>query len=84
MASVPILIYLAAFPLWPRTKKFCNVHAFAALDLLSALLWCIAWIVMATYVGTGKGKNGCDDFSYGSPGKCKLATGDIILSVIAL
>lgn len=52
--------------------------------MVSLVLWGVAWIVMATYVGSGKGKNGCEDFSYGSPGKCKLATGDIILAVIIL
>lgn len=29
-------------------------------------------------------KSGCDAFGYGSPGKCKLSTGTVILGVVIL
>ncbi|KAI5302852.1 hypothetical protein KEM56_000280 [Ascosphaera pollenicola] len=88
--TYPALIYLACFPMWPRTARFSNPYAFVTLDLLFGLLWFVAWICIATYVGTGKSegeskdskKTGCDAFAYGSPGKCKLSTGTTILGVI--
>ncbi|KAI5288248.1 vesicle formation at the endoplasmic reticulum [Ascosphaera aggregata] len=90
--TYPALIYLACFPVWPRTMRFANPYAFVTLDLLFALLWFIAWLCIATYVGTGKSRgksnqedtkqSGCDAFAYGSPGKCKLSTGTVILGVI--
>ncbi|KAI5292867.1 hypothetical protein KEM52_006011 [Ascosphaera acerosa] len=88
--TYPALIYLACFPLWPRTMRFANPYAFVTLDMLFGLLWFVAWVCIATYVGTGKSegsgkhkdKSGCDAFAYGSPGKCKLSTGTIVLGVI--
>lgn len=31
-----------------------------------------------------KEKSGCDAFGYGSPGKCKLSTGTVVLGVVIL
>ena len=45
---------------------------------------------MASYVASGKGKGdndkktGCDNFKYGSPGRCKLSTGVTILGVMIM
>lgn len=52
--SIPALIYLAAVPMWPRTRRFGNPYAFAALDGLFTLLWFAAWICIASYVAAGK------------------------------
>ncbi|PGH20352.1 hypothetical protein AJ80_03620 [Polytolypa hystricis UAMH7299] len=95
--SIPALIYLAAIPLWPRTRRFANVYAFAALDVVYSVLWFSAWVAVATYVATGKSqgsgddsdddddsddkKTGCEAFAFGSPAKCKLSTGTVILGV---
>lgn len=86
--------------MWPRTRRFGNPYAFAALDGLFTLLWFAAWICIASYVAAGKSakpddndkdknkdkeeKSGCDAFGYGSPGKCKLSTGTCILGVFIL
>ena len=45
---------------------------------------------MASYVASGKGKGdnegktGCNNFKYGSPGRCKLSTGVTILGVLIM
>ncbi len=45
---------------------------------------------MASYIASGKGrgekegKSGCDNFKYGSPGRCKLSTGVMILGVLIM
>jgi len=88
--SMPILIYLAMVPMWSRAQRFSNVYAFATLDGLSAFLWLSAWASMASYVASGKGKgdnhkkSGCDNFKYGSPGRCELSTATTILGVIIM
>lgn len=75
-------------PMWSRAQKFANVYAFAVLDGVSIILWLSAWASMASYVASGKGKggdnkkSGCDNFKYGSPGRCKLSTGVTILGVM--
>ncbi|KAL1956239.1 hypothetical protein VTO42DRAFT_7499 [Malbranchea cinnamomea] len=93
--SIPALIYLTAVPAFPRTRRFGNVYAFAAVDGLFTLLWFVAWVCIASYVAAGKsaepedederkekeGKSGCDGFAYGSPAKCRLSTGTCILGV---
>lgn len=81
-------------PMWSRARKFSNVYAFAALDLLSVILWLSAWASTASYVAQGKSegssetkdqeKSGCDNFKYGSPGRCKLATGTTVLGVFIM
>lgn len=86
--------------MWPRARRFGNVYAFATLDCLFVVLWFSAWVAVASYVASGKSKGasdaekdkdkdkekktGCDAFAYGSPGKCKLSTGTVILGVIVL
>lgn len=97
--SIPALIYLVAVPLFPRARRFGNVYAFATVDLLFVILWFSAWVAVASYVAEGKQKGedaqnadknnkdkktGCDAFAYGSPGKCQLSTGTVILGVIVL
>jgi translocation protein SEC72 len=77
-------------PMWSRARRFSNVYAFATLDTLSIILWLSAWASVASYVtaGKGKGKNdkatGCDNFEFGSPGRCKVSEGIIILGVIVM
>lgn len=84
-------------PMWSRARRFSNVYAFATLDMLSAFLWLTAWASVASYVAQGKSegkdegnadnveqKSGCDNFKYGSPGRCQLATGTTILGVFIM
>lgn len=77
-------------PMWSRAQRFANVYAFAAIDGAFVILWLSAWASVASYVlgGKGKGKNkkgsGCDNFKYGSPGRCKLSEATIILGVIIM
>ncbi len=74
-------------PMWSRARRFAHAYAYAALDTLFALFWFSAWIAVSSYVvsGKGKGKNkkkdGCDNFKYGSPAKCKLSEATIFLGV---
>ena len=77
-------------PMWSRARRFANVYAFACLDSLSVVLWLSAWAAVASYVtaGKGKGKNtdksGCDNFKYGSPGRCKLSETIIVFGVFEM
>ncbi|KKZ68520.1 hypothetical protein EMCG_05804 [[Emmonsia] crescens] len=93
--TVPALIYLAAVPLWPRTRKFGNAYAFAAVDVLFSILWFASWVAVASYVAAGKiagddddddkeqkEVSGCDAFKFGTPTKCNLSTGTIVLGVV--
>ena len=77
-------------PMWSRARRFSNVYAFAAIDMLSIILWLSAWSAMASYVSEGKGKGtnekatGCGNFKFGSPGRCKISQGIIILGVLVM
>ncbi|KAI9869675.1 MAG: hypothetical protein M1823_008991, partial [Watsoniomyces obsoletus] len=77
-------------PMWSRARRFSNVYAFAVLDGCSIFLWLTAWASMASYVASGKDagsdskKSGCDNFKYGSPGRCKLSTGITILGAMIM
>lgn len=80
-------------PMWSRAQRFANVYAFATLDGLSVVLWLSAWASMASYVSQGKSKgrdddedggSGCDNFGYGSAGRCRLSTGTTILGVFIM
>lgn len=77
-------------PMWSRARKFANVYAFASLDALSVLLWLTAWAAVASYLDSGKGKGdkkdaeGCDNFKYGSPGRCKLSGALVAFGVIQM
>jgi translocation protein SEC72 len=97
--TIPILIYLTMVPMWSRARKFQNVYAYAGLDMLSIILWLSAWAAMASYVSQGKSEgsdggdggnenedqgSGCDNFAFGSPGRCQLSTGVTILGVFIM
>jgi translocation protein SEC72 len=79
-------------PMWSRARKLSNVYAFATLDGLSIVLWLSAWAAMAAYVGAGSGNgdnedpdaSGCENFEYGSAGRCKLSTGVTVLGVFIM
>jgi translocation protein SEC72 len=77
-------------PMWSRARRFSNVYAFATLDALSVVFWLSAWAAVASYVSEGKGKgtnekaSGCDNFKFGSPGRCKTSEGVIFLGVIVM
>ena len=77
-------------PMWSRARRFANVYAFATLDVLSVILWLSAWAAVASYVSSGKGKgkntgkSGCDNFKYGSPGRCKLSETIIVFGVFEM
>jgi translocation protein SEC72 len=76
--------------MWSRAQRFSNVYAFAALDALSVILWLTAWAAVASYVseGKGKGKNdkatGCNNFKFGSPGRCNISQGIVVLGVFLM
>jgi translocation protein SEC72 len=78
--------------MWSRARRFANVYAFATIDSLSALLWLSAWAAVASYVSAGKGhgsstdskKTGCDNFKFGSPGRCKLSETIIVFGVFEM
>lgn len=90
--TIPILVYLVMVPMFSRSRRFSNMYAFAALDVISIILWLSAWASMASYVSGGKGKGdnkdkdktGCDNFAFGSPARCKISQGIIILGVILM
>ncbi|KAL9111131.1 MAG: hypothetical protein Q9227_004394 [Pyrenula ochraceoflavens] len=88
--SIPALIYLVMVPMWSRARRFSNVYAFLVIDACMVILWLSAWASVASYVvgGKGKGKNkkasGCDNFKYGSPGKCKLSEATIVLGLVIM
>jgi translocation protein SEC72 len=88
--TIPILIYLVMVPMWSRARRFANVYAFACLDSFSVILWLSAWAAVASYVSAGKGKgdkkdeSGCDNFKYGSPGRCKLSEAIIVFGVFEM
>ncbi|EXJ62694.1 hypothetical protein A1O7_03132 [Cladophialophora yegresii CBS 114405] len=88
--TIPILIYQVMVPMWSRARRFANVYAFASLDSFSVLLWLSAWAAVASYVSSGKGKgdnegkSGCDNFKYGSPGRCKLSEAVIVFGVFEM
>jgi translocation protein SEC72 len=77
-------------PMWSRARRFANVYAFATLDSVSVILWLSAWAAVASYVSAGKGKgkntdkSGCDNFKYGSPGRCKLSETIIFFGVVEM
>jgi translocation protein SEC72 len=76
--------------MWSRARRFANVYAFASLDSFSVILWLSAWAAVASYVSSGKGKgdkegkSGCDNFKYGSPGRCKLSEAIIVFGVLEM
>ncbi|KIW10254.1 hypothetical protein PV08_11216 [Exophiala spinifera] len=89
--TIPILIYLVMVPMWSRARRFANVYAFACVDGLAVVLWLSAWAAVASYVVAGKGKgdkkdgsSGCDNFKYGTPGRCKLSETIIVFGVFEM
>jgi len=85
---IPALLYLVMVPMWTRTRRFANVYAFAAVDMLFALLWFVAFCAITSWLVAGKGhgkekkKSGCENFKFGSETKCELAEAEIALGVI--
>ncbi|KAL8989663.1 MAG: hypothetical protein Q9169_008311, partial [Polycauliona sp. 2 TL-2023] len=78
---IPLLIYQAAIPQFERVKRFSNVYAHAAIDILLAIFWFAAFIAVATWTTYGikhgvarKGREGCDAFKWGGgASKCHLS-----------
>jgi len=62
--SIPALIYQVMVPMWTRAWRFANVYAYAAIDILYAILWFAASIAVAVWNGqhvpspTSNGKRG--------------------------
>lgn len=76
-------------PMWSRARRFANVYAFASVDSLAVILWLSAWAAVASYVSSGKGKgtgkgSGCDNFKYGSAGRCELGEAIIFFGVVEM
>ncbi|KAL8828512.1 MAG: hypothetical protein Q9191_002551 [Dirinaria sp. TL-2023a] len=79
--TIPLLVYQAATPIFPRLRRFCNPYAFAAIDVLLALFWLAAFAAVAAWTNAGK-DDGCSKFKYGSPGKCKLSEVTVGIGVV--
>lgn len=79
--------------MFPRTRKFANAYAFAAVDVLFLILWFSAAIAVGTWVNAGidagqaqknlKGA-GCEAFGWGSEKKCDLSQVQVGLAVMIL
>lgn len=88
--TLPVLMYLFMVPMFPRTRRFGNIYAFAIVDALAAILWLSGWAAVANYVVSGKGNGkvkdatGCDNFEYGSAAKCKISEATIIFGVVIM
>lgn len=79
--------------MFPRTRKFANPYAFAAVDILFLILWLSATIAVGAWVNEGidagqKKENakgaGCAAFGWGSVKKCDLSQVQIGLGVMIL
>lgn len=82
--------------MWSRTARFSSPHAHCIVDALLCLFWFAAWVALASYVASGKGKgsnsstndkansSGCDNFAHGSATKCKISEADIVFSVVLM
>lgn len=68
-------------PAWPRAARFANVYAYAAIDILFAILWFGSSIAVAAWVTAGiktaKDSDGsCAHFAFGEPSKCTITRTD--------
>lgn len=87
-----MLIYQSLTPMWSRTARFSNPHAHCIVDGLLILLWFSAWVSLASYVVSGKGKgdneddkaSGCANFAHGSASKCRISEADIVFCVLLM
>lgn len=80
--------------MFPRTRKFANPYAFAAVDVLFLIFWLSAAIAVSVWVNQGidagekketdKGKKGCAAFGSGSEKKCDLSQVQVGLGVMIL
>lgn len=84
--------------MWTRAWRFQNVYAYAAIDMLFAILWFAAFITVAVWRGRGMGggdggddddgddensdKGGCANFAFGSERKCNVAGATVGFGVI--
>lgn len=84
--------------MWSRAWRFANVYAYAAIDLLFAILWFAASIAVATWEAGGIGQGGtkpgkagkkksggdgsCSHFAYGSASKCTTSKASVGFGVI--
>ena len=83
--------------MWSRAWRFANVYAYAAVDVLFAILWFAASIAVGVWTGNGtsqsaKGKQdkqskgggggSCSDFAYGSASKCTTSKASVAFGVL--
>ncbi|KAJ2969288.1 hypothetical protein NQ176_g8744 [Zarea fungicola] len=69
--SIPAWIYLIMTPRFERTRRFANVHAMFAVDLLFVIIWLSAFATQAAY----NTANLCGT-------RCSLSKGIVALGVI--
>ena len=81
-------------PMWTRAWRFTNVYAYAAIDILFAILWFAAFISVETWEAEGirKGAKGkaakggddgaCSHFAYGSESKCTTSKASVGFGVV--
>ncbi|KAK6502720.1 hypothetical protein TWF506_003295 [Arthrobotrys conoides] len=83
--SVPIIIYTAMTPRWPRTVRFSHPIAQTALCFLSTILWFAGFVSLAVHnnegISRGEDKT-CATTVYGTPKICDLSRGAIGLGVV--
>jgi len=70
--------------MWTRARRFANIYAYLALDILFALLWFSAFIAVAAWEARGvregskiahdkTGNGTCAKFAYGSKSRCEVS-----------
>ncbi|EPS39653.1 hypothetical protein H072_6568 [Dactylellina haptotyla CBS 200.50] len=83
--SVPVIIYTAMTPRWPRTVKFSHPIAQTVLCFLSTILWFAGFVSLAVHnnngINMGKDKN-CATTVYGTPRICEISKAAVGLGVV--
>jgi len=86
--SVPVIIYVAMSPRWPRTVKYSHPIAQTVLCGISTIIYFAGFIALAVYNNDGinKGaKNGnktCSTTANGTPAACNISMGVIGVAVV--
>ncbi|KAI9661568.1 MAG: hypothetical protein M1821_008806 [Bathelium mastoideum] len=90
--TIPAVVYQIMVPMWSRAWRFANDYAYAAIDVLFAILWFSAFVAVASWVSAGKSLGSkdqkkpasCDVFAFGSASKCTTGEADIAFGVLIL
>ncbi|EWC47706.1 hypothetical protein DRE_02906 [Drechslerella stenobrocha 248] len=86
--SVPVIIYTAMAPRWPRTVKFSHPIAQTALCFVSTIIFFAGFVSLAVHNNEGisrgetDGVSSCATTIYGTPRICELSKAVIGLGVV--